>query len=143
MQAIVTTLPLLAKLVLLDIGTNQTPCFETLLNHCDEVIVATDPFPSSVLRTRQLIEDLGSLDFGKSKPLSVVSINRIRADVQLSTIQMQEILGVPIVQVIPAAPEIAFQAANRNIPLIQVQIGGVVSQQFSNLADRLAQRVPL
>ncbi|HEX9018218.1 MAG TPA: response regulator [Anaerolineaceae bacterium] len=143
MEAIVDTLPLLAKLVVLDIGNNHTPCFEILLDHCNEVIVATEPFPTSVQRTRQLIDDLGSLGFGKSRPLTAVSVNRIRADVQLATLQMQEVLGVPIAQVIPAAPEIAFQAASRNIPLIQVQIGGVVSQQFSILAERLAQRVPL
>lgn len=143
MEAIVDTLPLLAKLVVLDIGNNHTPCFEILLDHCNEVIVATEPFPTSVQRTRQLIDDLGSLGFGKSRPLTAVSVNRIRADVQLATLQMQEVLGVSIAQVIPAAPEIAFQAASRNIPLIQVQIGGVVSQQFSILAERLAQRVPL
>jgi Flp pilus assembly CpaE family ATPase len=56
---------------------------------------------------------------------------------------MQEILGMPINQVIPPAPEIAFQAANRNIPMIQVQIGGVISQQYGSLAERLTQRVPV
>lgn len=143
MQAIAEALPLLAKLVVLDIGTNATTCFEPLLSRCNEIILATEPFPASVQRTRQFIEDLGNLEAGRSKLLSVVSVNRVRADVQLSTIQMQEILGVPITQVIPAAPEIAFQAASRNIPLIQVQIGGVVSQQFGNLAESLVQRVPL
>lgn len=143
MQAVVETLPLLAKLVLLDLGTPFNPFFERQLNLCNEMILATEPFPVSVQRTRQLIEDLGSLGFGKSKLLTVVSISRVRADVQLTTIQMQEILGVPIAQVIPAAPEIAFQAASRNIPLIQVQIGGIVSQQYNNLAERLVQHVPL
>jgi pilus assembly protein CpaE len=141
LEAMVENLPLLAKLVLLDIGTNYTPGLDMLLDHCNEVIVVTEPFPASVQRTRQLVDDLGSKGFGRSKIMSVVSINRIRADVQLSIIQMQEVLGVPIAQVIPPAPEIAFQAANRNIPLIQVQIGGVVSQQYINLAERLSQRV--
>ena len=143
MQAVVETLPLLARLVLLDIGTPFNPFFELQLNQCHEIILATEPFPASVQRTRQLVEDLGSLGFGLSKPLTVVSINRMRADTQLTTIQMQEIIGVPITQVIPAAPEIAFQAATRNIPLIQVQIGGIISQEYGNLAERLAQHVPL
>ncbi len=142
LEALVENLPLLAKLVLLDIGTNFVPGYEMLLGHCNEVIVVTEPFPSSVQRTRTLIDDLAAIGFGRSKLMTVVSINRIRADVQLSITQMQEVLGVPIAQVIPPAPEIAFQAANRNIPLIQVQIGGVVSQQYSNLAERFIQRVP-
>jgi pilus assembly protein CpaE len=142
LEALVENLPLLAKLVLLDIGTNYIPGYEMLLGHCNEVVVVTEPFPASVQRTRSLIDDLATIGFGRSKLLTVVSINRIRADVQLSITQMQEVLGVPIAQVIPPAPEIAFQAANRNIPLIQVQIGGVVSQQYSNLAERFMQRVP-
>lgn len=141
--AIVENLPLLSKLVLLDIGTNFHPAFNAVLDQCNEVIVVTEPYPASVQRTRQLIEDLNAKDFGRAKLLTLVSINRIRADVQLSIIQMQEMLGIPVAQIIPPAPEIAFQAANRNIPLIQVQIGGVISQQFNNLAERLTQRVSL
>jgi Flp pilus assembly CpaE family ATPase len=143
MEAVVENLPLLAKLVLLDIGTNFHPALDKILERCNEVIVVTEPFPASVQRTHQLIEDLNEKGFGRSKLLTLVSINRIRADVQLSIIQMQEMLGVPVSQIIPPAPEIAFQAANRNIPLIQVQIGGVISQQYSNLAERLTQRVPV
>ena len=142
-EAVVENLPLLAKLVLLDIGTNYIPGYDMLLNQCNEVIVVTAPFPASVQRTRFLIDDLGTKGFGRSKLMTVVSINRIRADVQLSLPQMQETLGVPVAQVIPPAPEIAFQAANRNIPLIQVQIGGVLSQSFTSLAERLTQRVPV
>ena len=143
LETVVENISLLSKLVLLDIGTNFTPAFDNILNHCNELIVVTEPFPASVQRTRQLLEDLGSRGFGRSKLLTLVSVNRIRADVQLSIIQLQEMLGIPVTQVFPPAPEMAFQAANRNIPLIQVQIGGVISQQFSNLAEKLAQRVPV
>ena len=141
MEAIVDNLPLLARLVLLDIGTCYTPGLDLMLNQCNEVIVVTEPFPASVQRTRLLIDDLGAKGFGRSKMLSVVSINRVRAEMQLTMIQMQEVLGVPIAQVVPPAPEIAFQAANRSIPMIQVQIGSVLSQQFGSMAERLIQRV--
>jgi CheY-like chemotaxis protein/MinD-like ATPase involved in chromosome partitioning or flagellar assembly len=141
LEAVVDSLPQLAKLVLLDIGTNYILGLDMLLNHCNEIIVVTEPYPASVQRTRLLIDELGSKGFGRSKLMTVISINRIRADVQLSMVQMQDILGQPIAQVIPPAPEIAFQAANRNIPLIQMQIGGVISQQIGNLAERLVQRV--
>ena len=142
LEAVVDTLPQLGKLILLDIGTNTMPGYDTVLNHCNEILVVTEPFPSTVTRTRQLLDDLSARGFGKSKLMTVVSVNRIRADVQLSLMQMQEILGQPIAQVIPPAPEVAYQAAMRTIPLVQVQVGNVVSQQFSNLADLIAQRVP-
>jgi pilus assembly protein CpaE len=142
MSSIAENLRLLARLVLLDIGNTSGPFFDVLLQHCNELVIVTEPYPVSVQRTRQLIEDLHERGFGRGKLLSLVSVNRVRADVQLSMIQMQEILGLPVTQVFPPAPEHAFQAANRSIPLMQVQIGGVIGQQFLNLAEKLMQRVP-
>lgn len=142
LEAILDTLSLSGKLVFLDIGTNSTHNFDMLLNQCNELIVVTEPFPSTVYRTRHLIEDLQGRGFGKSKYLSLVSINRIRADVQLTITQMQEILGQPIVLAIPPAPELAYQAAMRNIPLTQVHVGNLVSLQYSKLAEQIALRVP-
>jgi DNA-binding response OmpR family regulator len=141
MEAVLDNLPLLAKLVMLDIGNPYMPGFDNILNLCNEIIVVTEPYPATVQRTRQLLEELAAKGYGRAKLLQIVSINRIRADVQLSLIQMQEILGTNISQVIPPAPEIAYQAATRNIPFLQVQIGSAVSQQYHGLAERLAQRV--
>jgi DNA-binding response OmpR family regulator len=141
LEAVVDNLPLLAKLVMLDIGTSFLPAYENVLNLCNEVIVVTEPHPVTVQRTRELLDDLVTKGFGRVKILTVVSINRVRADTQLSLIQMQEQLGASISQVIPPAPEIAFQAATRNVPFIQVQIGSAVSVQYQNLAERLAQRI--
>lgn len=142
LEAVVESLSLLANLVLLDIGTNFFPGFDAVLNQCNEILLVTEPFPAGVQRTRLMIEDLNARGFGRDKLLTLVSVNRIRADVQLSIIQMQELLGVPVTQIFPPAPELAFQAANRSVPLVQVQIGGVISQQFSNLAEKIIQRGP-
>lgn len=141
LEAIVDKLPALAKLVILDIGTPSLPALDRMINICDEVIVICEPYPTCVQRTRLLLEELDAKGFGSIKPLQVVSINRTRADVQLSLIQMQEMLGISVTQVIPPAPEIAYQAATRNVPILQVQIGSAVSLQYHNLAERLAQKV--
>ncbi len=141
LEALVENLPLLARLVVLDIGSPCIPGFEMLLNHCNEVVLVVEPFPICAQRARHLIDDLGPRGFGRSKVLTIVSINRTRADIQLSPAQMQDILGQPVALSIPPVPEVAIQAANRNIPMIQVQLGAAISQQFSNLAERVAQRV--
>jgi pilus assembly protein CpaE len=140
-EAVVDHLSLMAKLVLLDIGTNTHLALDETLNLCKEVIVVTEPFPGTVQRTKQLLEDLKLRSFGKSKLITLVIINRIRADVQLSITQVQESLGQPVAQLIPPAPEVSFQAATRNLPMIQVQIGGLLSLQYSRLAEGLSERV--
>lgn len=140
-EVVVDALPYLAKLVIYDIGTPYIPGCEQILNHCDEIILVTEPFPTTVHRTRALIEELGLRGFGKSKIMTVVSVNRVRADMQISVLQMQEILRVPIAQVIPPVPEVAYQAAQRSIPISQVQPGSIFTQQFVNLANMVIERV--
>ena len=140
-EAIVDHLSLMSRLVLLDIGLNTHLVYDDILNLCKEIIVVVEPFPGTVNRTRILLEDLKQRGFGKDKPINLVIVNRIRADVQLSVTQVQEALGIPVSQVIPPAPEVSFQAATRNLPMIQVQIGGMLSLQYSRLAEAIAERI--
>jgi pilus assembly protein CpaE len=140
-EAVVDQLSLMAKLILLDIGTTTNLAFDETLNLCKELIVVTEPFPGTVQHTKILLDDLKQRGFGKSKLITVIIINRIRADVQLSITQVQETLGHQVSQVIPPAPEVSFQAATRNLPMIQVQIGGLLSLQYSRLAESIAERV--
>jgi len=141
MEAVVDQLSLIGRVTFLDIGTNAHLALDEILNLTKEIIVVTEPFPAAIARTRILIEDLKQRGFGKGKLLSLVVVNRIRADVQLSVTQIQEMLGYSVSQVIPPAPEVSFQAATRNLPLIQVQIGGMLSLQYSRLAEAIAERV--
>ena len=140
-EAIVDHLSLMSRLVLLDIGLNTHLVYDEILNLCKEIIVVVEPFPGTVNRTKILLEDLRQRGFGKAKPINLVIVNRIRADVQLSVTQVQEALGIPVSQVIPPAPEVSFQAATRNLPMIQVQIGGMLSLQYSRLAEAIAERI--
>ncbi len=141
MEALLQTLPLLAPVVLLDIGDNLLHNFDRLINYCQEVLLVTEPNPGSLHHTKLLIEEMTERGFGKSKFLNLVVVNRVRADVTLSLTQMQEALGMPIAQVIPPAPEMAFQAALRNVPLIYVQPEGLLAQQLGHLADSILERV--
>ncbi|HMN61366.1 MAG TPA: response regulator [Anaerolinea sp.] len=140
-EAVVDHLSLMARLTLLDIGINTHLAFDEILNLCKELIVVTEPFPGTINKTRILLDDLKQRGFGKGKLITLVIVNRIRADVQLSVTQVQEALGMPVAQVIPPAPEVSFQAATRNLPMIQVQIGGMLSMQYSRLAESIAERV--
>lgn len=141
LEAVVDHLSLMSKVTLLDIGTNSHLALDEILNLCKEVILVTEPFPGTVQRTKHLLEDLKMRGFGKTKLITTVIVNRIRADVQLSLTQVQEMLGQPIAQVIPPAPEVSFQAATRNLPMIQVQIGGLLSLQYNRLAESIAEHI--
>ncbi len=141
LDIVLNTLPRLAPLVLLDIGANIWPNFGLVLSSCQEAMVVTEPYPGIMPLTRVFIEELVDRGFGKTKLMTLVMVNRVRADVQLSVTQVQDTLGRQVVQVIPPAPEIAYQAAMRSVPLILVQPEGLLAQQFTRLAELVATRV--
>ncbi len=141
LEAVLQQLATLGKVVFLDIGNPFIPGFERILAQCDELILVAEPQPYSLRRTNQLMDELNEYGFGKSKLLNVVIVNRVRADLQLSAMQIQEMLGKPITLVIPPAPEQSYHAALRNVPMIQLQPDGILTQQINRLAAIYAERL--
>lgn len=141
LETIIQHASTLASFILLDIGNPFLPGFEKILSHCDELILVAEPQPYSLRRTNQLMDELHELGFGKSKLLNVIIVNRVRADLQLSAVQIQEMLGRPISLVIPPAPEQSYHAAMRNVPLAQLQPDGILTQQINRLAANYAERL--
>ena len=141
MDLVIQQLQQIAPLVMLDLGTITLPMFDRILALCQELIVVTEPYPLTVQHTRLLLEELSERGFGKFRPVTLVIVNRVRADVQLSITQVQDQLGMPIAQVIQPSPEQAFQAGLRNVPLIMLQPDGLVAQQYYRLAEFIAQRL--
>jgi len=141
MKTILQYLGALGKILLLDIGTNYLPGLDEVLDMCDEMVLVTEPQPVTIQRTRTLLEELNLRGFGKSKLLSLVLINRVRTDVQYSISQVQDALHTPVLQMIPPVPELAYQASLRNIPLIDVQPEGLLTQQFAKLAEDIMSHI--
>jgi len=134
-EALINVLQMLSPLTLLDFGNPILPNYAQLMDLCSEAVVLTEPYPNTIQHTRFLLDAIAEQGFGQSKMIYLVVINRIRADIQLTVTQVQEALGLKVAQVIPPAPEQAYHAAMRNVPLTQVQPDGLVSQQFARLAE--------
>ena len=140
-EAIIRSLGQMASLVILDFGNIILPGYERILGMCEEAMVLTEPFPTAIQATQVYFDDLRLLGFGRTKLLSLVLVNRIRADMQLTITQIQEQLGMQVVQLIPPAPELAFNASRRNLPLCLIQPDGLVSQQYNRLAANLGAHI--
>ncbi|MHA2428801.1 MAG: hypothetical protein ACXADB_12330, partial [Candidatus Hermodarchaeia archaeon] len=70
-------------------------------------------------------------------------VNRIRSSVQLNWKQVENDLGYKIANVFTPAPELAFQAAVSNMPMVIQQTGNITSQQFEKLASSITQQTRL
>ena len=129
------------SILLLDIGVNILPNIDQVLNLCNEVIMVLEPHPGTIERARLLKEELLEKGFGKGKFLDFVLVNRVRADMQLTPADINETLGRQISEVIPPAPELAYHAAMRSIPLVLMQPEGLITQQYKRLASAIVQRL--
>ncbi len=136
-QAMLRDLAEMSEYLLLDIGSPGNPNWRRILSTCNEAVVVVDPDPTTMRRTKALMEEMETLGFGKSRRMTAVAVNRARSDIQLTLPQMQEALGTPIALLMPPAPEMAYQAATRAVPLSLVQPESLLSQQFSRLAEVL------
>jgi CheY-like chemotaxis protein/MinD-like ATPase involved in chromosome partitioning or flagellar assembly len=136
-QAMLRELTEMSEFLLLDIGSPGNPNWRRILSTCNEVVIVVDPDPTTMRRTKALLQEIETLGFGKSRKVTCVAINRARSDIQLTLPQMQEAIGLPIALLMPPAPEMAYQAATRSVPFSLLQPDSLLSQQFLRLTDIL------
>ena len=131
-------------IIVLDIGNPYLAGFTDINSLCDELIVITDAFPATVMRTRKL---LGALQFetaNLTRSIDVVLYNRTRSDAGLPAEQVSKLLpGNPVKFMIPPVPEQVFQANQKYVPLSRIQPEGLYVQQVTELAKMIYRRFHL
>lgn len=142
--AIIKSLNSSIPVLVLDIGNPYLAGFSKVHKLCDQLIVLTDAFPATVLRTRKL---LGTLQFEvpkKNRYIDTVFYNHIRSEAGLTAEQITKLLpGTTIKFMIPPVPEQVFQANQKYIPLYHIQPEGLFSQQVNELSRAICQRFQL
>ncbi len=141
LEAIIRNLPFMARYVVLDLGSSLPQVTQTALSNCDETIVIMEPSPNNVHQTKDLVKTLIELGIGEGR-IRIALVNRVRSSVQLNWAQVQEDLGYKIATVFTPAPELAYQAAVSNHPMVLQQPGSITAQQFEKLAALVTQRPP-
>jgi MinD-like ATPase involved in chromosome partitioning or flagellar assembly len=136
---IARNLPYHADYVLIDLGAGLNRINVDVLNQCDEVMVVIEPFPITISQTKALIQDLYAIGVGQGR-IKLILINRISSSLQIPWRRMQEDLDDKIFGVITPAPELAYQAAINNVPIIHQQPNSLTAQQFEKLAEKLCAR---
>ncbi len=139
-EAITRHMAYMASFVVLDLGPGIPPITERVLDFCDDLIVVLEPFPYTLVRTKSLIEDLIEKGFGEGR-VNIVLVTRQRTEMQLSWTQVKEQLGHELAVAFTPAPELVYQAAKSNIPVVIQQPDSLTSQQFNKLAEIATRRV--
>ncbi len=122
-----------APYTILDLGPSLTPINSEILPLCDKILICLEPSPANITQTKILIQDLINSGISQGRFIPVL-INRQRSGVQLSWEQAETQLERKIDQIFTPVPELAYQAAAKNIPIIQRPEESMTADQFRDLA---------
>jgi cellulose biosynthesis protein BcsQ len=134
-QEIAAELQYQADYIVLDLGPSLSPIASRVLPDCDRILICLEPSPANIIQTRIMIQDLINQGIGEGRFITVL-INRQRSGVQLSWEQAENQLERKIDQIFTPVPELAYQAAATNTPMIQrADNESMTAQQFHDLAQ--------
>ena len=140
-EVILNRLSLMARFVVVDLGTGITPLTQKLLPSMTEILAVVEPFENSIRHSRALLDDMASLNVDRTR-LRVVVNYRLRSEAQLSVPQVQERIRYPIEVTFTPAPELLMQAARMQTVAVLVQQDSLTVQQYSTLAGKIEARAP-
>jgi pilus assembly protein CpaE len=122
----------IADYTVLDLGPSLSPISAEVLPECDKILVCLEPSPGNIIQTRMLIQDMLNNGISEGR-FVIVLINRQRSGVQLSWEQAENQLERKIDQIFTPVPELAYQAAATNSPMIVRADDSMTAEQFRDL----------
>jgi pilus assembly protein CpaE len=132
-DVIVRQLATLSDVLVLDLGSRIDDGVLGVLPLCSRLVVVLEPQRTAVMLAQATIARVEKAGLGPDKIVAAV-VNRSPSASTLSKGTLEGLLGRDIVAVIPPVPEVAFQASEQGAPIIMVQPGNIVSDQFRELA---------
>ena len=138
-EAIVKRLAGLARFLMLDMGVGLQPFAERILPLCNEVIIVIEGNPNTIIHAKALIADISALGVPRSC-IHVVLNNRVRADTQLPTSQVQAKLEHEVITTLTAAPELFAQATRTQMPAVLCQPESLTARQIMKVTELIAER---
>ncbi len=132
--ALVSSLSTLAPYVVLDLGSGLFPFVEKLLPQCTDRVIVLEGTAGAIAQTRMLIDELTALHIDPAS-LIVVLNNRIRTEMQMPWMDVQQALGHSIAATLTPAPEMFLAAARIHTPAVLAQPTNLTSQQILKVAD--------
>lgn len=131
-----------AQTLVIDMGNCLAPYIEHIANLIDHLIIVVEPSPNNLIHSKVLVENLISSGIGEGR-IKFVMVNKARSGIQLTLSQVQDQLGQPVLVVFTPAPELAYQSSISGNPIVLLQPDSITTQQFTQLAEKLARPMDL
>ena len=141
-EAISRHLANMGHFIVIDLGHAISPITDKVLPFCDELIIVLEPSPYVLQRTQILMDELAQKGFGEGR-VNAVLYTRQRSELQLTLPIVQQQFKHPISVVFTPAPELVYQSARANTPLVIQHPDNLTTQQFYKLADNITKHVQM
>lgn len=135
-QSIARHLSRIAPYTVIDLGSVLHEANQKVVQECSTIMVLVEPVPTTVVQTRELIDNLINLGVD-AENIKVVINNRTRLENTIPVDKVQEVVNQPIFGVITPAPEVAYQAIALHQPIVMYQPNSIVASLIIKLAQDL------
>jgi pilus assembly protein CpaE len=135
--AIVQHLGAIADYLLLDLGVGLDEINRRLLPLCQRILVTIEPNQIALSMAERLLNRMNqSLNIPTHKA-GLVLISRSRSAVSFTKDAIEKRLAHSLVGLIPPAPELAFNSATQEMPMVMLHLDSFVVRQYKALAEDL------
>jgi len=121
--------------LLLDLGSGLDAAARTAIKLCQYIVLVVEPQRVALTLAQAMLSELSEMDVLRDR-IGLVLFNRAPSAASISKSAVEGLLG-EVITVIPPASELAFQAAEVGVPIVQFQPGSLVSGQIRDLAKYL------
>ncbi len=139
-EAILSRMEFMTRYVVVDLGCGLTALNQKLALSFNELIVVVEPFENSLQHAQCLLEDLAGLGVDNNRLFVAVNY-RLRSDIpQLSVMQIQAHITIPIDVSFTPAPELFQQASHKHLVASSMTMESLTAQQYNGLATKIEAR---
>jgi MinD-like ATPase involved in chromosome partitioning or flagellar assembly len=119
----------------LDLGSSLDAATCAAIKLCHYIVLVVEPQRVALTLAQAMLSDLGAMDVLRDR-IGIVLFNRAPSAASVGLTTVERLLG-QVIAVIPPAPELAFQASEVGVPLVQFQPGDPASSRMCDLARYL------
>jgi DNA-binding response OmpR family regulator len=140
LERIITLLPLMADLVLLDLGNRVSSHSRQALVQANLVILCLSPQRTSMTMARALLNHLAHIGVDSDR-LGIAVIQTSPSLPAISAAQVEAELQVPVLGSIEPAPQLALVAMEQARPIVWLEPHSTTAGQFRELAEGVVDRL--
>lgn len=131
--ATIKVLRQIGKPAIFDLGGGFNVFTQRLQMEMDRLLFIVEPNMVALTQGREILNEIGVA----TERVYIVVANRSQSSLQTSWNDIEQILGQDIRVILSAAPELAFQAIEAGVPMVQVQPNAIVSNQIMKFAEEI------